>query len=262
MQNHRTRRLGSKLGITAAALLLFTGILSVTAMGLFTDSDAVPANVFTTGSVSLTTSPTTGVVTFTGMVPGDQVTAPLTVTNNGSAALRYAVTSSTTENVLATQLALTVKTGVATCTTAGFAATGTVVYGPAALGNTVPLAIIGNTAQGAQAGDRTLAPAGERGPLLQREPARWPRGTHSRTWRRRRPSRLRPSRRPTTRDRSDRRPEHSGVSRRGTHHPGRRPRRSGRARRDRRDRPRRSRARRRRPTVRRRDRRDVRREHG
>jgi hypothetical protein len=69
------------------------------------------------------------------------------------------VTSSTTENVLATQLALTVKTGVASCTTAGFAATGTVVYGPAPLGNTVPLAIIGNTAQGAQAGDRTLAPA-------------------------------------------------------------------------------------------------------
>ncbi len=158
MQTH-TRRLGPKLGITAAALLLFTGILSVTAMGLFTDSDLVPANAFTTGSVSLTTSPTTGVVTFTGMVPGDQVTAPLTVTNNGSAALRYAVTSSTTENVLATQLALTVKTGVASCTTAGFAATGTVVYGPAPLGNTVPLAIIGNTAQGAQAGDRTLAPA-------------------------------------------------------------------------------------------------------
>jgi hypothetical protein len=128
-------------------------------MGLFTDSDAVPANAFTTGSVSLTTSPTTGVVTFTGMVPGDQVTAPLTVTNNGSAALRYSVTSSTTENALATQLALTVKTGVATCTTAGFAATGTVVYGPAPLGNTVPLAVIGNAAQGAQAGDRALAPS-------------------------------------------------------------------------------------------------------
>jgi hypothetical protein len=159
MQTHPTRRIGSKLGVTAAALLLFTGIVSVTAMGLFTDSDAVPANAFTTGSVSLTTSPTTGVVTFTGMVPGDQVTAPLTVTNNGSAALRYSVTSSTTENVLATQLALTVKTGVATCTTAGFAATGTVVYGPAPLGNTVPLAVIGNATQGAQAGDRALAPA-------------------------------------------------------------------------------------------------------
>jgi len=157
MQTKTPRRLGSKLGVTAAALLLFVGVLSATAMGLFTDSDSVPANAFSTATVSLTTSPTTGLITFSGMVPGDQVTAPLTVTNNGTAALRYAVTSTTTENTLATQLSLTVKTGVTTCTTAGFGSSGTVVYGPAPLGNTVPLAIIGNTAQGAQAGDRALA---------------------------------------------------------------------------------------------------------
>ncbi len=157
MQTEHKPRLGRKLGVTAAALVLFTGVLSVTAMGLFTDSDVVPANSFSTATVNLDTSPTTGVISFSGMVPGDQVTAPLTVSNTGTADLRYSVTSATTENSLAGQLALTVKTGVTTCNSAGFAGSGTIVYGPAALGNTLPLAILGNAAQGAQAGDRSLA---------------------------------------------------------------------------------------------------------
>ena len=61
-----------------------------------------------------------------------------------------------TEDTLASSLTLTVKSGVATCTDAGFGASGTVEYaGP--LGSTATAAILGNVAQGNQAGDRTLA---------------------------------------------------------------------------------------------------------
>jgi hypothetical protein len=91
------------------------------------------------------------------MAPGDQVTNPLTVTNAGTLDLRYAVTSTTTENTLAAELDLTIKSGVATCTNAGFAGSGTVVYSTADLGNTAGINVIGNPAQGSQAGDRTLA---------------------------------------------------------------------------------------------------------
>jgi hypothetical protein len=90
------------------------------------------------------------------MAPGDQVTNPITVTNGGTLQLRYAVTSTTTENVLAGQLDLTIKTGVTTCTNAGFGADGTVIYGPGDLGSTAGTNVIGNPAQGNQAGDRTL----------------------------------------------------------------------------------------------------------
>jgi hypothetical protein len=45
---------------------------------------------------------------------------------------------------------------VTACTNAGFGVDGTVLYGPADLGNTVPINVVGDPAQGAQAGDRSL----------------------------------------------------------------------------------------------------------
>jgi hypothetical protein len=78
------------------------------------------------------------------------------VSNAGTLQLRYAVTSTTTENALAAQLDLTVKTGVTTCTNGGFATDGTVVYGPGDLGSTTGVNLIGDPGTGAQAGDRTL----------------------------------------------------------------------------------------------------------
>ena len=141
---------------TAMVLALFLGLVTLSALALFTDSASVPANTFTTGTVDITTSPTTALVTFSAMAPGDQVTAPITVTNAGTMQLRYAVTSTTTENVLAAALDLTVKSGVTTCTNAGFGVDGTVVYATGDLGNTTAINIIGDPAQGSQAGDRTL----------------------------------------------------------------------------------------------------------
>jgi hypothetical protein len=145
-----------KLVLTVVVLATFVGLLSFMAVAIFTSTASVGGNTFTTGTVIISTAPASAAITLGAMAPGDQVTAPLTVTNGGTLDLRYAVTSQTTENVLAGLLALEIKTGVTTCTTAGFAASGTTIYGPGVLGNTTAVNIIGNPAQGAQAGDRTL----------------------------------------------------------------------------------------------------------
>jgi spore coat-associated protein N len=141
-------------------VLLLVGVigasLGVASNAIWTDSQNVDANVFSTGTIDISTNPTTALVTFSGMAPGDQVTNPITVTNAGSLQLRYAVTSTTTENTLAAQLDMTIKTGVTTCTNGGFGSSGTVIYGPGDLGSTTGTNVIGNPAQGAQAGDRTL----------------------------------------------------------------------------------------------------------
>jgi len=146
-----------KLVSTIMVLALFVSVISLGVLALFTDTASVPGNTFSTGTVDISTAPSSALVTFSGMAPGDQVTNPLTVTNAGTLALRYAVTSTTTENTLAAQLDLTIKSGVTTCTNGGFGTDGTVVYATGDLGSTTGVNVIGNPAQGAQAGDRTLA---------------------------------------------------------------------------------------------------------
>jgi hypothetical protein len=140
--------------------LLVTGVvaasLGVASNAIWTDSQNVDANVFSTGTIDISTNPTTALVTFSGMAPGDKVTNPITVTNAGSLQLRYAVTSTTTENTLAAQLDMTIKTGVTTCTNGGFGSNGTAIYGAADLGSTTGTNVIGNPAQGGQGGERTL----------------------------------------------------------------------------------------------------------
>jgi predicted ribosomally synthesized peptide with SipW-like signal peptide len=143
-------------------VLLVTGVvaasLGVASNAIWTDSQSVDANVFSTGTIDISTNPTTELVKFTpAMAPGDKVTSPITVTNAGSLQLRYAVTSTTTENTLAAQLDMTIKTGVTTCTNGGFGSSGTAIYGAADLGSTTPgTKVIGDPAQGVQGGERTL----------------------------------------------------------------------------------------------------------
>ena len=144
------RRTPVIVGVATAVVVGYLGVRVGTSYAAFTESEQVTANTFSTGTIDLTTAPTSAVA------PGDQVTAPLTVTNNGTLDLRYAVSSVTTEDVLAAQLDLTVKVGVTTCTDAGFGVDGTVLYGPGDLGLIAGVAIFGDPAQGAQAGDRTL----------------------------------------------------------------------------------------------------------
>lgn len=149
--------MAKKLTLTIVVLALFTTVISLSVIAVFTDTQSVGSNTFSTGTVDISTSPTTALVTYADMVPGDEVTNPITVSNDGTLELRYAVTSTTTEDTLAAQLDLTIKSGVTTCTNAGFDTDGTVVYATGDLGSTTGIDVIGDPTQGSQAGDRTLA---------------------------------------------------------------------------------------------------------
>ena len=147
-----------KAGLVFALSLSAVGIVATGA--IFTDSQADGANTFTTGTVDLAAAPASAAVAFSGMVPGDTVTAPITVSNAGSVQYRYSVTSTATDadgKGLAAQLDMTIKTGVTTCTNGGFGTDGNVLYGPGDLGSVAGIDVIGDPSQGAQAGDRTLA---------------------------------------------------------------------------------------------------------
>ena len=158
MDTNRRRILLTLVGAVAVASMA-GGAFS---LALFTSTATVPSNTFTTGTVIITTDhPATAIVSFSNMAPGDPVTNPLLVSNTGTLALRYAVSSVAT-NVdakgLKDQLVLTIKTGVTTCTNAAYAADGTIVY----TGDLDSSAgkLIGDSATGADTGDRTLAASG------------------------------------------------------------------------------------------------------
>jgi spore coat-associated protein N len=149
----------NRILLTVAGLITVATIAGGAAsLALFTSTTTVSNNAFTAGTVILTTDhPSTAIVSFSNMAPGDVTTAPLLVSNTGSLALRYAVSSVAT-NVdtkgLKDQLVLTVKTGVTTCTNAGFATDGTSVYSGDLDSSAGKL--IGDSTTGADAGDRAL----------------------------------------------------------------------------------------------------------
>ena len=148
-----------KLGLTALAITAFGAIASTSALAMFTDSAAVGANVFSSGSVNISTNPTTALVTFSGMMPGDSVTNSLVVTNSATSQFRYAI-SSTATNVdalaLKDNLDLVIKTvDVTTPLTPCDNFDGTQLYA-GDLDSTSGL-LVGNAAQGTHAGDRVLA---------------------------------------------------------------------------------------------------------
>jgi hypothetical protein len=144
-------------GIVLFAALSVTTLFVAATGAVFSDTESVGGNTFVTGDVEISTSPASAIVALNPMAPGDVVTDDVVVSNAGSLALRYAIKSTTTEAVLAGQLDLTIKSGVTTCTTAGFGTDGTVVYGPGDLGSTTGVNLVGNPTQGAHSGDRTLA---------------------------------------------------------------------------------------------------------
>ncbi len=145
-----------RIALSALVLFLATATLSVTSLALFTDTESVTGNAFSTGTIDLVATPATAVVTMPLMAPGDQVTAPLNIDNAGTLELRYSMTSTTTENVLASELVLTIKSGVTTCDDANWTADGTTLYN-GILGSTATVAAFGSSAPGADPGDRTLA---------------------------------------------------------------------------------------------------------
>lgn len=139
------------------------GITSLVTGAFFTDTQSIGSNTFTTGTVKLGLTPVTNAVSLPNMAPGDTVYGPITVSNTGSLALRYAMLSTsdaTDANFLAAQLQMTVKTGIAaaSCNAAGWSG-GAVASPAAAFGSTTGTKVFGDAAVGFQTGDRTLAAA-------------------------------------------------------------------------------------------------------
>jgi hypothetical protein len=147
-------RFGRSLGI----LLMSTGSVGVLlASAVFTDTESVGSNTFSTRTIDISTNPASAVVAFANMMPGDTITAPITVTNAaGSDPVRYAVKSTTTGSAtLPAQLDLTIRTGITAqnCTDADFTGA-TTLYNAGDLGSAAGTNVLGDPAQGYQAGDR------------------------------------------------------------------------------------------------------------
>ncbi len=146
-----------KVAASLAVLLAAASALTLTSLAVFTDQETVTNNAFTTGTLDLTVGTNSALLTATAMIPGDQVTSPLVVGNGGSIPLRYAMTTAMTpasDAGLSAELVLVVKSGVTTCTNAGFGADGTEIFNGA-----LNTGFVGDPTQGADAGDRALAVA-------------------------------------------------------------------------------------------------------
>jgi hypothetical protein len=144
---HGKRR--SRIAILVAALSVLTLGAGSFSLALFTDTDTSTWS-FTTGSIDLESNPAV-MTAIPAMMPGDVAADSLTIVNNGTATLRYAMSTVAT-NALGGQLTVAVRAEDAGGGCAAF--TGAVIV---AAGTTLNGAAIGNAAQGAQAGDRTLA---------------------------------------------------------------------------------------------------------
>jgi hypothetical protein len=144
------RRRKRRRGIVAllASLSVFTIGAGSISLAQFTDSTSSTWS-FTAGTVDISTNPAV-MAAINAMMPGDNATQALTVTNGGTGDLRYSMSTAAT-NALGDQLQLTVKTADAGGGCNAF--TGTNVVGPVALDG----AGFGSSAQGADSGDRTLA---------------------------------------------------------------------------------------------------------
>lgn len=165
------------------ALLLVLGLagslLGGVSTALFTDTAQIQNSTFATGTIDLDLTDDNETLadnlvntqlTLSAMAPGDQVqpTAGITVTNNGSLALRYALYAAATDadsKNLKDQLEVTIRAvdsnaGNGNCNEFD----GALIDGPTSNidGSTSPgtfFSIYGDSTAGAQAGDRALAAA-------------------------------------------------------------------------------------------------------
>ena len=145
--------------LTAAAALGSGGTLA-----RFTHQATIGSNAFTTGSVTNAVSPTSALLTYSNMGPGDSVTNKIVVSNTGTGQYRYAISSTATNTDakgLRAQLVLTIKTIDVTTPGAGTECDnfdGTQLYS----GNlgTTNTKLVGDAAQGSHSGDRTLNASG------------------------------------------------------------------------------------------------------
>lgn len=155
----RRRRTRRALGFLLLLVLLIPSVgASYLTLALFTDQETVTAD-FTTGTIDLDgTKIDALVLTTSALMPGDTVTDDVVVENDGTAQLRYAMSTSSTNadsKALRDALTLTIKT--VDVTTPGtpcdnFDGASTLYSG--VLGAST--AKFGDPTQGSDSGDRTL----------------------------------------------------------------------------------------------------------
>lgn len=141
----RRRRvvLAALLGLTT--LSLGAGVFS---LAIFTDTQDATGS-FTAGTIDIAASPSVA-FTVTAMVPGDTVTQAMTIDNDGTADLRWSLSTVAT-NALGDELTLMVREEGTDCATFD----GAVVLAATALNG----AAIGDPTAGFDTGDRALAAA-------------------------------------------------------------------------------------------------------
>jgi spore coat-associated protein N len=131
----------------------------LTTTATLTGTAPVASGQIATANVDIATAPAATLLTATDLAPGEVIVAPVTVTNTGTLAARYAVsaTSSAADTAgLGAHLTATIRLGVSACTAAGATASGTALYGPGPLAATGGRVLVGDPTAGAQAGDRLL----------------------------------------------------------------------------------------------------------
>lgn len=156
--NTQSTRGNRRLVGLAIGLTLMGTFSAAMSLAVFTDQETVDGT-FTTGSIILDDVKIDGLtLSISPLMPGDMITDDVVVENDGTAQLRYSISTSTTNpdtKLLRDALTLTVKTVDAT--TPGVPCdnfdgvqlyTGVLGAGGAA---------VGSPAAGAQAGDRTLS---------------------------------------------------------------------------------------------------------
>lgn len=140
------------LAFSAGALAVASMMAGAMSLALFTDQQTVN-NSFTAGTIALNGPGITSLSLSTSpLMPGDTKNSSVTVQNDGTAQLRYAVSATSTNTDtknLRSVLNLTVKTLGTNCATFD----GTQLFNGTLGAST---SIVGNPAQGADTGDRNL----------------------------------------------------------------------------------------------------------
>lgn len=156
--NQRSRRRRRLLAFLVPILAIAGVGAGQLSLALFTDSESVNAT-FGTGSIDLDGARIDALVlTSSAMMPGDSITDDVVVENDGTAQLRYAMTTaSTNADGLGLRDVLTLTVRTIDATTPGTPCDnfdGTVVLASTALG--AAAAGFGDPAAGADTGDRVL----------------------------------------------------------------------------------------------------------
>jgi hypothetical protein len=146
VDRRRKRRRG--IIVLLAALSALTFGASTVSLALFTDSDSSTWS-FTTGTIDIESNPAV-VTAVNAMMPGDTATDSLTISNAGTADLRYAMTTAAT-NALGDELDLEVREEDADGGCDDFDGAVIVTGGTALDG-----AAFGDPTAGGDAGDRVL----------------------------------------------------------------------------------------------------------